>query len=459
MKRTFLLLAAALSLGADAWPATRPHFGGTLRVEMRGAISSFDITDDPNAARALLRHLLLSNVCDRLVTLNASGDPQPSLATSWRSEREGRSWYFVLRDVPLHNGNTLSAQTVITALSAQNPEWHARANGNELLIQSDTPISGILYQLAESHNSICVAGNNGEWIGSGPFQIGDFQPGQQIELRAFDDAWQGRPFLDRIRVQMGRSFADQAADLQTARADVIESDPTQPRPGAAGTTGFTEPVELIALAFTPNHPAVADAGVREALGRSLDRNSIYSVLLHKQGQPSAALLPQWVSGYDHLFKGVQDLALARQLRNPLGSLVPLSLAFDAGDDLARLIAERVALNAQAAGITLQPRPETPSFRGFNADVRLIRVRLESAEAGAALTRIGTILNLSKLQKAQTSSTAETIYAVESDALKDYSIIPIAHIAETYNRAPIVHDWSITRWGDIRLAELWIEAAK
>src|SRR5205085_752472 len=35
MKRTFLLLAAALSLGADAWPATRPHFGGTLRVEMR----------------------------------------------------------------------------------------------------------------------------------------------------------------------------------------------------------------------------------------------------------------------------------------------------------------------------------------------------------------------------------------------------------------------------------------
>ena len=77
------------------------------------------------------------------------------------------------------------------------------------------------------------------------------------------------------------------------------------------------------------------------------------MLLHKQGQPSAALLPQWVSGYDHLFKGVQDLALARQLRNPLGSLVPLSLAFDAGDDLARLIAERVALNAQAAGITLQ----------------------------------------------------------------------------------------------------------
>ncbi|PYX97096.1 MAG: hypothetical protein DMG62_02540 [Acidobacteria bacterium] len=458
MKRTFLLLTAALSLAATAWPAIRPHFGGTLRVQMRGAISSFDITDDPNAARALLRDIVLSNVCDRLVTLNGNGEPQPSLATSWRSEREGRSWYFILRDVPLHNGNTLTAQTAVTALSAQNPEWHARANGNELLIQSDTPLAGILYQLTEAHNSVCVAGDNGRWIGSGPFQISDFQPGQQIELHAFDEAWQGRPFLDRIRIQMGRSFTDQAADLQTQRADIIESDPTQPRT-AAGNSSLTDPIELLALAFTPNHPAVADPGVREGLARSLDRNSIYSVLLRRQGQPNAAVLPAWMSGYDHLFKAVQDISAARQLRNPLGALMPLSLVFDANDDLAKLVAERVAVNAQAAGITVQPRPDTPSFRGFNADVRLVRLRLESPEAGAALTRIGTILNLPKLQKAETTTTLEAMYAIESDALKDYSLVPIAHIPEAYSRAPIVHDWFVTRWGDIRLADLWVESAK
>lgn len=462
MKRIFLLLAAALSLASTGTAATRPHFGGTLRVEMRGAINSFDITDDPNAARALLRDLVISNVCECLVTLNANGDPQRSLAASWRSERDGRSWYFTLQDgVPLHNGNELTPQMVITALAAQNPDWRARANGNELLIQSDTPVPDILYQLAEPHNSICLTGDNGRWIGSGPFQIsdGDLRAGQQIELRAFDDAWQGRPFLDRVRIQMGRSFTDQAADLQTERADVVESDATQPRLAGTGSVSFAEPLELIALAFTPNHPAGADARLREALARSLDRNSIYSVLLHKQGQPSAGLLPQWISGYDHLFNGAQDLASARQLRAQIGSTLPLSLAFDANDDLAKLVAERVSLNAQAAGITLQPRPETPSFRGFNADVRLVRLRLESPEGGAALTRIGSILNLAKLQRAQTATTAETLYAVEGDALKDYSLIPIAHIPEAYSRTPIVHDWTMTRWGDIRLADLWIEAAK
>ena len=462
MKRTFLLLAAALSLTACALAATRPHFGGTLRVEMRGAISSFDVTDDPNAARALVRDLVLSNVCDRLVTLDANGDPQPSLATSWRSEREGRSWRFVLQDgVLMHNGSTLTSQTVVTALAAQNPEWRVRANGNELLLQSDAPLADILYQLAEAHNSICLSGDKGQWIGSGPFRIGDggFQPGQQIELLAFDDAWQGRPFLDRIRIQMARSFADQAADLQTERADVVENDPAQPRPAGSGVASFSEPVELIALAFTPSQSANADARLREVLARSLDRNSIYSVLLHKQGQPSAALLPQWISGYDHLFNGAQDLASARQLRNQLGSIAPFSVAFDANDELARLIAERLSLNAETAGLILQPRPETPSFRGFDANARLIRLRLESPEGGAALARVGSILNLANLQQGQTATTAQARFAIEGAVLKDYSIIPIAHLPEAYNRAPTVHDWSMTRWGDVRLAELWIEGAK
>ena len=52
-----------------------------------------------------------------------------------------------------------------------------------------------------------------------------------------------------------------------------------------------------------------------------------------------------------------------------------------------------------------------------------------------------------------------MFASEGAALKDNSIIPIAHLPEAYNRAQTVHDWSMTRWGDVRLAELWIEGGK
>ena len=459
MKPIFLLLVAALSAGPAASAATRPHFGGTLRVEMRGAIGTFDINEDSTAARSLLRDFVLGSVCDRLVELNAKGEPQPSVATSWRSEREGRSWSFTLRSgVTLHNGSTLSAQMVIAALTQQNSDWRGRANDKEVLIQSETPVSNMLYQLAEPHNSICVAGDGGQWIGSGPFQISGFQAGQMIELRAFDEAWEGRPFLDRVRIQMGKSLADQAADFQLGRVDLVENDATQARLANASVS-FTDALELIALVFTPNHSAAADTKLREALARAMDRESIYSVLLRRQGEASAALLPEWISGYGHLFIRPPDVAGARQLRAQAGAVVPLSLSYDGNDDLAKLIAERVSLNARDAGITLQPRPESPAFRSFNADVRLVRIRLESPDAGAALDRIGDILSVAKLQKAQTTAGAEALYAIESDTLQDSSIIPIAHIPEVYSWAPAVHDWVVTRWAKIDLGNVWMEPSR
>ena len=76
-----------------------------------------------------------------------------------------------------------------------------------------------------------------------------------------------------------------------------------------------------------------------------------------------------------------------------------------------------------------------------------------------LTRIGSVLNSAKLQKAQTAGTPQALYAAEADALNDYSIIPIAHIPEGFSRSAIVHDWSMTRWGELRLGDLWIEGAK
>src|SRR6185312_17227874 len=125
-----------------------------------------------------------------------------------------------------------------------NPNWKISFSGKDLIVQSDSPLPNLLYELAETKNSVCIAGSDGRWIGSGPFQIGNFRPAQSVELVAFDDAWQGRPFLDRILIQMGRKLADQANDFQFGRADMIESDPTQQRP-PNGAPVFTRPLELI----------------------------------------------------------------------------------------------------------------------------------------------------------------------------------------------------------------------
>ena len=458
MKPICLLLAAALSIGPAVMAATRPHYGGTLRVEMRGALSSFDGTE-ANPDQVALRDLIEGAVCDRLTSLDSRGELQPSLATLWRSERDGRSWLFTLRgNVLLHNGNTLSQQMVITALTAANPSWRVRAEGTQVLIQSDTPAADLPYTVAEPHNSICLAGEKGQWIGSGAFQIGEFQAGQRIELRAFEDAWHGRPFLERIRIEMGKSLADQAADLQLGKADAIEADPSQPRT-AASPVPTSQPAELLTLMFSADRPAVSDGKVREAIAQAIDRNSIFSVLLRRQGEPSAALLPEWISGYAHVFNIAQDLSAARRLRTQAGSVPPLSLAYDANDPLAKLVAERLEVNAREAEIALQPAPEANASRRGDVDARLVRVRIQSPDPAAALAAIGAAMDIDSLRKAQAAASIEALYGIESEALKDYWIVPIAHLPVAFNLAPVVHDWIITRWATIDPADLWVEATK
>jgi MarR-like DNA-binding transcriptional regulator SgrR of sgrS sRNA len=458
MKRISLLLVAACSLACTlpGAAATRPRYGGTLRMETRGALSSFDpVPQDSDAGRSSLRNRLLEAVCDGLVALDASGTPRPALAINWRSEREGRSWYFTLRTgVALHNGSMLGPQIVVAALAAANPSWHVRATEREILIQSDAPVLDMLAQLAMSKNSIYLRGNTGQWIGSGPFYIADSQPGKHVQLRAFDDCWRGRPFLDRIEIQTGMALTEQSADLELGRADIVDADPAQQKPANA-----TAPLDLIALMFTSGRPAVQDARIREAIALSLDRNAIVSVILRKQGEASASLLPEWISGYAHLFNTAQDLTQARQVRSLVGNAPPLSLAYDAADPVAKLIAERVAVNTREVNILVQPYPEAFASRTPNADMMLVRVRIASPDPAAALGSVGETLALASLEKASATTAADALYKLESDALKDYAVVPIAHATEAFTSAPTVHDWTMTPWGSLRLEELWIEAAQ
>jgi ABC-type transport system substrate-binding protein len=358
----------------------------------------------------------------------------------------------------MQNGSMLAPQVVVSALAAANPAWRVRTVEREILIQSDTPVFDMLAQLAKPKNSIYLRGANGQWVGSGAFYIADFQAGKHIQLRAFDDCWHGRPFLDRIDIQTGTPLTEQAADLELTRADVVEADPAQQKPANAAAF-ITAPIDLIALVFAPGRPASQDAHTREAIALSLDRSAIVSVILRKQGQASASMLPEWISGYAHLFNSQQNLALARQARNSVGNAAPLSLAYDAADPLAKLIAERVAVNARDVNILLQPYPEQFAQRMPNADVRLIRLRIASPDPAAALDSIGETLALSSLDKASASSATEALYKLESDALKDYSVIPIVHAPEAFAALPTVHNWKMPLWRGPHLDDLWIEATQ
>jgi ABC-type transport system substrate-binding protein len=109
--------------------ATRPHYGGTLRVMLQSAPNALDIpanatpTDYWDIARTL------SLIGDTLVTPDAQGRPHPALAVAWQSDPSARHWQIALRrGVKFNDGSSASPAALAQILGALHPGWNVRAS-------------------------------------------------------------------------------------------------------------------------------------------------------------------------------------------------------------------------------------------------------------------------------------------------------------------------------------------
>ncbi|HYX68402.1 MAG TPA: ABC transporter substrate-binding protein, partial [Terriglobales bacterium] len=392
---------------------------------------------------------------DGLVQLDENGKPQPALATAWKHDPDLRRWQFVLRrGVKMHDGSRLSPRTVVMSLAAANGAWRVHLSGDDVVVESDSPFPELPAELARPRYSIVGHGPEGTLLGTGAFRVSEFQPGKRLVLRANEDHWAGRPYLDGVEITFGRSYRDQGIDLQTDRADVIEVAADQVRRAAqeGQRLVISSPAELLAIIFAPK---VQDARVREAVSAAIDRSTIYSTLLQKQGEPAAGLLPQWVSGYAFLYPTSRNQSRVQQLRAG-SSPQTLTLAYDWSDALAKSVAERVAVNARDAGVTVQVFGENLSARQPNADMRLVRVSLPSPRASVALAGIAAALGYQE-QAPQIAAAAspDALYAAECGLLRDFVVVPLAYVPEVHAVGPRVRNWVAPRQGGWPLDSVWL----
>ena len=211
------------------------------------------------------------------------------------------------------------------------------------------------------------------------------------------------------------------------------------------------PTELLALMFVREASSPEEKNLREALGLSIERGSIRNVLLQGAGQPAASLLPTWMSGYGFTFKSDADLPKARQLRDQVRSVPTWTIGYDSSDPLARLIAERVALNARDAGLSLQPSSSA------NGDLRLVRIPLSSTDPWVALAELDSQFGL-QAPKIKGSS-IEDLYATEQAALATERLIPLFHLPASYASAPGLRNWTLRPAGSWDLSAAWLEGAR
>jgi peptide/nickel transport system substrate-binding protein len=437
---------------AVAHAATRPHYGGSLRIETRATVQSLDVAQGPLRPGA---ENIVPLIGDTLVGLDANARPVPRLATRWQTDNGYKRWQFWIRPgVFLHNGASLTPAYVAQSLAAANANWKVQAGSEAVTIESELPVVDMPAELSRPGYAIFVH-DSGQLIGTGPFQIADFQPGKKLLLTANDNYWRGRPYLDSVEITFGKNLRDQAVDLQLGRADVIESGVEQARHANTGQGAIVSswPAELVAIQFARGSGASEDPRIRQAISLAIDRSAIYSVLLQRQGEASAALLPQWISGYAYLFSTSRDLARARELRSQVaGTSAPVTLGYDPADDLARVVAERIAVNARDAGIAMQVVP------GNTAAALIVRVPVVSDNAKAALASILARLDSGEIPRVLSARSAEDLYAAEKEVLEQWRIVPIAQLPQDFALGPRVHDWIEPHEGGWPLANVWMEAA-
>ena len=424
-----------------AWGRTRPHYGGTLRVEIEG--------DAWQRHNGLARRL----VYDGLTQIDATGTATPALALTWEQDNSYHRWQIRLRPgVHFHDGTPLTSSAVVQSLTAActaDCPWTAvKAAGPLVIFTSDAAIPNLPVLLAAEPFLITQTTTaDGKTplgaIGTGPYQVTGFNNGV-VSLAANENCWQGRPFADAIEIRVHRPVREQWMDLSAGRTDLVEVPAELLRQAQQQrlSVAMSPPRTLLALVVSDTG-ALANVKLRGAIAAAVDRSALYNVIFQKQGAVTASLLPHELTGYSFLFATERDLNKAHELRGGL-STGPLTLSTD-GDGAMQLAAQRIALNLREAGFGMQ----VVNAGVQHADLMLRKVQISAADPRAALEQV--LRGTGNDAPLVTGSDA-ALFKAERTALEERKVIPLLDLPEAFAMGPRVRDLHLRTDGTPDLAD-------
>jgi len=329
-----LATAGACAPGDDA--ASRRQ---VVRVGWTGGPDSLN----PGVGVLSRSFVLYGLVYDTLFQLELDGTYAPGLAESWTTSADGLDWTFVLRrDACFHDGRPVTARDVAFSLElyrshADFPYLHGYTTLVEtietlddftLSIRLRDPIAdfasqlGTLYVLPahvwEPHAATAAEFANAEMIGSGPFRLLEFRPGETVRLGAHRRHPTAPPQVDEVAfVTYGTGDALVQA-LRTGEVDAITELPytgierlrRDPRIEVAARPPLTPrawdiklnqrlPEECPPRGVCSGHPALRDVVVRRALAMATPKQELIDVLLLGQGVPGKTLLQASLGHWFH----------------------------------------------------------------------------------------------------------------------------------------------------------------
>jgi peptide/nickel transport system substrate-binding protein len=238
LSRRDFLLAAAVTAGMPAALASAqtrsPRLGGTFISAKTTEAPSLE----PALEQALSRHRLDPLFYNRLVEWSADGRLEPSLAQSWSTSADGKTWTFRLRrGVKFHNGREFVADDVKYSYErVLDPKLGSGGRGylaaieqmevadkHTIRIMTKQPSASLLAGMAGNWSSIVpreVIEQKGDLrrtaVGTGPFILQEWIPQSHLKARKNPDYWdKGKPYVDAVEIKIIPDEGNIIAQLRT----------------------------------------------------------------------------------------------------------------------------------------------------------------------------------------------------------------------------------------------------
>jgi peptide/nickel transport system substrate-binding protein len=228
----------------------------------------------------------------------------------------------VFKDREIPNAQTTVVARIDSA-TAPNPTTFA-IHWSSVFVQADravglTPLPRhILEETYETQKSNFVNSPrfSTEFVGLGPFQLARWESGVQIDFRAFDGYFLGRPLLDGITVRFLPDANTMVANILTGSVDMLfgiqslelSAEVKQRWEGTNNRVLFVPSLGLffLEIQFRPEHAGLANGflnrSVRQALYHSLDRQAVVDVVT----VGLAPMADSWISPSEPLRPMVED---------------------------------------------------------------------------------------------------------------------------------------------------------
>ena len=338
------------------------------------------------------------------IRMDKNWKPQPYLAERWDLSPDNRSVTLYLRkDAVFHDGRPITAEDVkfsIESLREHHPFKTMYGPVNAVTIND--PHTAVI-RLAEPHPAVLLAMStsltpilpkhifgdgvdlkvhprNSNPVGSGPFRLVEFKPGEALVMEAFDRFFvKGTPRLQRIIVRFFKDPSSQLLAFERGEID-IHAEASEAKdierlkrvPNTSLEVGSAPAIgPLTWLAFNTKSPKLADKRVRQAIHYAIDKKTLIEVQLggvpRRATGPIVAGSPYYSAEVERFDfnpqKAVQLLDQAGLKPNPSGTRLtleldnlPFSTAFSVMADFIKVGLAKVGIE-----VVLRNAPDFPTW--------------------------------------------------------------------------------------------------